>query len=628
GFELGYMKPQPPKTRTGKKISIIGSGPAGLSAADQLNKAGHLVTVYERNDRCGGLLMYGIPNMKLDKRIVQRRLDLMSDEGVTFVNNAHVGVTHDINEIRADSDALIMATGATWPRDLKMKNRDLDGIHFAMELLHQNTKSLLDSNLEDNSYINAKDKHVIVIGGGDTGNDCIGTSMRHGAKSVTNFELLPQPPSARAGDNPWPQWPKIFRVDYGHSEVTAHTGKDPREYSISTKEFVSDGNGKIKGVNTVRVHWEKDALGSWRMSEVPGSEQFFPADLIFLALGFLGPEESAVKALGLDQDGRSNVKTPAGKYKTSVEGVFAAGDCRRGQSLIVWGINEGRNSAAEVDRFLMGETRLPGIGSIKPRSFEPAKYTSPVVVPDSTADAATLLPFLQHSFDRNLSASPGDIAPPELSEEEQKKLDLTNAEREKREQEALPYRWRQTLTDVTVSVPVPPGTKGKQLDVVLKKLSIKVGPKKEPPVLEGELAKEIKVDDSTTLDNAREITISLEKVNQQTWWPHVVTSANKIDTTKIQPENSQLSDLDGETRAMVEKMVFGNQQKQMGKPTSGELKKQEILRKFREQHHDMDLSKAYVLIDSLTVACASEAPAIPTQYRDATRGVDSVSGSN
>ncbi|GAA6020313.1 hypothetical protein JCM10207_003222 [Rhodosporidiobolus poonsookiae] len=373
GFEMGWMKPKPPAYRTGKRVAIIGSGPAGLSAADQLNKAGHTVTVYERQDRCGGLLQYGIPNMKLEKRTVQRRIDLMAAEGVKFVTNAHVGVTHDINEIRGENDALIMATGATWPRDLKMANRDLDGIHFAMEFLTMNTKALLDSNLEEpGSYIDAKGKDVIVIGGGDTGNDCIGTSMRHGAKSVTNFELLPQPPSARANDNPWPQWPKIFRVDYGHAEVTAHTGKDPREYSISTKEFVSDGNGKIKGVNTVRVAWEKDALGQWRMSEVPESEEFFPADLIFLALGFLGPEQIAIKALNLETDPRSNIKTPAGKYSTAVEGIFAAGDARRGQSLIVWGINEGRNCAAEVDRFLMSDTRLPATGSIKTRTFQPA----------------------------------------------------------------------------------------------------------------------------------------------------------------------------------------------------------------------------------------------------------------
>ncbi|GAA6007849.1 glutamate synthase (NADH) [Rhodotorula paludigena] len=373
GFEMGWIVPTPPEHRTGKKVAIIGSGPAGLAAADQLNKAGHTVTVYDRNDRFGGLLMYGIPNMKLDKRVVQRRIDLMASEGVKFVNNAHVGVTHDIEEIRAENDALIMATGATWPRDLKMKNRELDGIHFAMEFLSQNTKALLDSNLADGTYISAKDKHVLVIGGGDTGNDCIGTSIRHGAKSVTNFELLPQPPAERANDNPWPQWPRIYRVDYGHSEVATHFGKDPREYSISTKQFVAGDEGRIRGVNTVRVAWEKDALGQWRMSEVPGSEQFFPADLIFLALGFLGPEDSAIKALGIEQDGRSNIKTPAGKYATNVEGVFAAGDCRRGQSLIVWGINEGRSTAIEVDRYLTGDSRLPAAGGIKTRSFTPAK---------------------------------------------------------------------------------------------------------------------------------------------------------------------------------------------------------------------------------------------------------------
>ncbi|POY76879.1 putative Glutamate synthase (NADH) [Rhodotorula taiwanensis] len=381
GFEMGWMQPRVPSFRTGKRIAIVGSGPAGLAAADQLNKAGHHVTVYDRNDRFGGLLMYGIPNMKLDKRIVQRRIDLMAAEGISFVNNAHVGVTHDIHEIRAENDALIMATGATWPRDLRIKGREGDGIHFAMEFLQKNTKSLLDSNLEDDAYLSAKGKKVVVVGGGDTGNDCIGTSLRHGAVSVVNFELLPQPPSSRAGDNPWPQWPKVFRTDYGHSEVAAHFGKDPREYSISTKSFERDENGVLKGLNTVRVQWEKDAMGAWRMSEVPDSEEFFPADLVLLALGFLGPEASAIKALGLDQDARSNLKTPAGKYTTNAEGVFAAGDCRRGQSLIVWGINEGRSCAAEVDRFLTGDTRLPNAGSIKTRSFTPAKPLKAAIEP-------------------------------------------------------------------------------------------------------------------------------------------------------------------------------------------------------------------------------------------------------
>ncbi|KAI6109954.1 hypothetical protein F5141DRAFT_1196066 [Pisolithus sp. B1] len=370
-YEMGWMAPNPPTFRTGKKVAIIGSGPAGLACADQLNKAGHLVTVYDRNDRMGGLLMYGIPNMKLDKSVVQRRIDLMEAEGVTFVPNAHVGVNVDAVALRSEHDAVVVCTGATWPRDLKIPNRNTDGIHFAMEYLQLNTKSLLDSELQDSSYINAQGKDVIVIGGGDTGNDCIGTAMRHGAKSVTNFELLPKPPGSRGRDNPWPQWPRIFRTDYGHTEVAAHFGQDPREYSISTKEFVVDDNGKLKGVNTVRVEWAKDSGGRWKMEEVPGSEKFFPAQLVFLALGFLGPQTEVVKALDLKQDARSNIQTPSKKYSTGVDGVFAAGDCRRGQSLIVWGIHEGRGAAAEVDVWLIGgSTRLPSAGGIKTRNLD------------------------------------------------------------------------------------------------------------------------------------------------------------------------------------------------------------------------------------------------------------------
>jgi len=370
------MAPNPPDFRTGKKIAIIGSGPSGLACADQLNKAGHYVTVYDRNDRMGGLLMYGIPNMKLDNSIVQRRLDLMQAEGVTFVPDAHIGVNVDAAELRAENDAVVICTGATWPRDLKIPNREVDGIHFAMEFLQLNTKSLLDSELQNGSYINARGKDVIVIGGGDTGNDCIGTSMRHGAKSVTNFELLPQPPATRGRDNPWPQWPRIFRTDYGHTEVAAHFGNDPREYCISTKQFVVDDEGKLKGLNTVRVEWTKDSSGRWKMEEVPSSEKFFPAQLVFLALGFLGPTAEVIKALDVKQDARSNIQTPNKKYSTNVEGIFAAGDCRRGQSLIVWGINEGRGAAAEVDAFLSaGSTRLPNAGGIKTRLFVPPPST-------------------------------------------------------------------------------------------------------------------------------------------------------------------------------------------------------------------------------------------------------------
>jgi glutamate synthase (NADPH/NADH) len=335
GFEMGWMVPRPPQVRTGKKIAIVGSGPAGLAAADQLNRAGHLVTVYERADRLGGLLMYGIPNMKLDKRIVKRRTDFMAAEGVQFKTGVSVGEELTLNDLRGKNNAVVIATGATVGRDLPIEGRSLNGIHFAMEFLHKNTKSLLDSELADGSYISAKGKHVVVIGGGDTGNDCIGTSVRHGAKSVVNFELLPQPPEARARDNPWPQWPRIYRVDYGHSEVRQHTGKDPREYCIKSSKFVSDGNGNVKGIETARVEWSKDDAGKWVLKDVEGSEEFFPADLVLLAMGFLGPEQRAIGD-EVEKDARTNVKTPAGKYSTNIEGVFAAGDCRRGQSLIVW----------------------------------------------------------------------------------------------------------------------------------------------------------------------------------------------------------------------------------------------------------------------------------------------------
>ncbi|KAK5661528.1 hypothetical protein OQA88_11432 [Cercophora sp. LCS_1] len=369
GFEKGWMVPQPPAVRTGKKIAVIGSGPAGLACADQLNKAGHLVTVYERADRLGGLLMYGIPNMKLDKRIVKRRTDFMEAEGIIFKTGVAVGEDIQLLDLKKENDAVVIATGATVARDLPIKGRNLEGIHFAMEFLHKNTKSLLDSELADGAYISAKDKNVVVIGGGDTGNDCIGTSVRHGAKSVINFELLPQPPPARGRDNPWPQWPRIYRVDYGHTEVAQHMGKDPREFCIMSEEFVDDGNGKVKGINTVRVEWTKSPSGGWDMKKVEGSQQFFPADLVLLSMGFLGPEG---RVLGdeIEKDARKNVKTPAGKYSTNIEGVFAAGDCRRGQSLIVWGINEGRQAAREVDLYLEHCTSLPVTGGIVKRTAQ------------------------------------------------------------------------------------------------------------------------------------------------------------------------------------------------------------------------------------------------------------------
>ena len=369
GFAEGWIVPTPPAQRTGKKVVVIGSGPAGMAAADQLNKAGHKVTVYERADRVGGLMMYGVPNMKADKmEIVQRRADLLAAEGVDFVVNAHIGAEGhpSIAELRADSDAVVLACGATKPRDLPVEGRHLEGVHFAMEFLHANTKSLLDSGLADGNYIDAKGKKVVVIGGGDTGTDCIGTSLRHGCESVVNFELMTQPPATRAKGNEWPQWPRIFRVDYGHEEAASRDGKDPRSYEILTKEFVAaaDGSGKIAGVKTVGVEWIKDpATGRMSFEEVEGSEKVWEADLVLLAMGFLGPEQGLAEKLGMDTDDRSNFKAEFGEFETSVPGVFAAGDCRRGQSLVVWAISEGRGAAAKVDAFLMGKESALGSGA-------------------------------------------------------------------------------------------------------------------------------------------------------------------------------------------------------------------------------------------------------------------------
>ena len=362
GFAEGWVTATPPLQRTGKKVVIIGSGPAGLTAAAQLNKAGHTVSVYERDDRIGGLLMYGIPNMKLDKLIVQRRIDLLAKEGIKFITNAHVGANVDIKQLQQGNDALLLACGATVPRDLLIPGRQLKGINFAMEFLHANTKSLLDSNLSDGKYINAAGKDVIVIGGGDTGTDCIGTSLRHGCKSLVNFELLPEPPEQRGQDNPWPQWPLILRTDYGHEEAMTTFGDDPRTYCIMSKQFVDDASGNVAAINTVRVRWTKDEVGKFQFKEIPGSEETFKADLVLLAMGFLGPEETLVNKLGLDTDARSNFQAEFGRYTTLVDGVFAAGDCRRGQSLVVWAIAEGRGAARCIDEYLMNNSDLPAPG--------------------------------------------------------------------------------------------------------------------------------------------------------------------------------------------------------------------------------------------------------------------------
>lgn len=359
-FEEGWMVPRPPLKRTGKRVAIVGSGPAGLAAADQLNRMGHTVTVYERADRIGGLMMYGVPNMKADKvDVVQRRVNLMAQEGVNFVVNASVGTDplYSLDRLREENDSVVLAVGATKPRDLSVPGRELSGVHFAMEFLHANTKSLLDSNLQDGNYISAKGKKVVVIGGGDTGTDCIGTSIRHGCSSIVNLELLPEPPRTRAPGNPWPQWPRIFRVDYGHQEAATKFGKDPRSYEVLTKRFIGDENGVVKGLEIVRLQWEKDASGKFQRKEVEGSEEIIEADLVLLAMGFLGPEPTAAEKLGLEQDNRSNIKADYGRFSTNVDGVFAAGDCRRGQSLVVWAISEGRQAAAQVDKYLTREEK-------------------------------------------------------------------------------------------------------------------------------------------------------------------------------------------------------------------------------------------------------------------------------
>ncbi len=359
GWEEGWVLPQQPRTRTGKRVAVVGSGPAGLSAAAQLNAAGHTVTVYERADRPGGLLMYGIPNMKLDKReVVQRRLELMEREGVKFICNATVGENVEPELLLTEFDATVICTGATHPRDLPIEGRGLQGVHFAMEYLTANTKALLNGG-PDHAPIHARGKDVIVIGGGDTGTDCVGSSMRQGAKSVTQIEILPRPPDERQPGNPWPEWPKVYKMDYGQEEAAAKFGADPRVYVTTVKKFLGDDAGRVKELVTVQIEWAKNDKGQFIPKEVAGTERTIPAQLVLLAMGFLGPEQALLKDLALETDARSNIKAEHERYTTSVKGVFAAGDCRRGQSLVVWAINEGRGAARECDRYLMGATDLP-----------------------------------------------------------------------------------------------------------------------------------------------------------------------------------------------------------------------------------------------------------------------------
>ena len=358
-YEQGFAKAQPPKVRTGKKVAVIGSGPAGLAAADQINKRGHQVTVYERSDRVGGLLMYGIPNMKLEKHIIERKVKIMEEEGVTFLTGVNVGVDVKAAKLLKDYDKVILACGAKNPRDIKAPGRDAKGIYFAVDFLAATTRSLLDSELKDKKYISAKGKRVVIIGGGDTGNDCVGTSIRHGAVSVTQLEMMPKAPDDRAENNPWPEWPKVCKTDYGQEEAIAMFGHDPRVYQTTVKEFLKDKNGNLSGLVTVKLESKKDEkTGRMAMVEVAGSEKKMEADLVLIAAGFLGTEKYLADAFGVSLNERTNVSTKSERYETNVKNVFTAGDMHRGQSLVVWAIREGREVAREVDESLMGYTNL------------------------------------------------------------------------------------------------------------------------------------------------------------------------------------------------------------------------------------------------------------------------------
>ncbi|MBU5430076.1 glutamate synthase subunit beta [Kineothrix sp. MSJ-39] len=358
-YEKGYAAPNPPKVRTGKKVAVVGSGPSGLAVADQLNKRGHLVTVFERHDRIGGLLMYGIPNMKLEKRIIDRKIDVMKAEGVTFVTNTDIGKDIKPAKLLADFDRVVLCCGSSNPRDITAPGRDAEGIYFAVDFLSRNTKSLLDSDFKDGNYVSAKGKNVIIIGGGDTGNDCVGTCMRHGCKSVTQIEMMPKAPDKRAANNPWPEWPKICKTDYGQEEAIAVFGHDPRIYESTVKEFIKDKNGRLKAVKIVKLAWEKDPqTGRMNSKEVAGSEKIMDCELVLIAAGFLGAQKYVTDAFKVELTPRTNVKTEQDSFKTNVKNVFAAGDMHTGQSLVVKAIRQGRECAREVDESLMGYSNL------------------------------------------------------------------------------------------------------------------------------------------------------------------------------------------------------------------------------------------------------------------------------
>ncbi|MCM1119851.1 MAG: glutamate synthase subunit beta [bacterium] len=358
-YEQGYAVANPPKVRTGKKVAVVGSGPSGLAAADQLNRRGHSVTVFERSDRVGGLLMYGIPNMKLEKHIIDRKVKIMEEEGIVFRTGVDVGKDVKAAKLLQDYDRVVLACGASNPRDIKAPGRDAKGIYFAVDFLKANTKSLLDSDFVDKKYVDTKGKAVVIIGGGDTGNDCVGTAIRHGAKSVTQLEMMPKAPDRRAQDNPWPQWAKVCKTDYGQEEAIALYGHDPRIYESTVKEFVKDKEGNLQAVKVVKLSWEKDPeSGRMNMREIPDSEQTLEADIVLIAAGFLGSQQYVAEAFGVELNERTNIKTAPGQYQTSVENVFVAGDMHRGQSLVVWAIREGREAAQAVDESLMGYSNL------------------------------------------------------------------------------------------------------------------------------------------------------------------------------------------------------------------------------------------------------------------------------
>ena len=357
-WEQGWIKPEPASNKSDKNIAVVGSGPAGMAAAQQLARSGHAVTVFERNEYIGGLLTLGIPEFKLEKSIVDRRIEQMRQEGVDFQVNTNVGIDITHNELLTDYDAVCLSGGATVPRDLPVEGRELKGVHFAMEFLTQQNRKLKGKEFPPEEIIDVKNKKVVIIGGGDTGADCLGTSHRQGAGNIVQMEIMPRPSESRIETNPWPQWPLIYRVDYGHAESAARFGKDPREYSVLSKEFSSDSKGRVTGIKTVRVAWTRGSDGTVSMEEIDGTEEEWKADLILLAMGFTGPEQTLVSQLELEIDQRSNFKAEFGQYATSVDRLFVAGDCRRGQSLVVWAIREGREAAREIDRYLMGATDL------------------------------------------------------------------------------------------------------------------------------------------------------------------------------------------------------------------------------------------------------------------------------